>query len=140
MFIPTTFVASTFNLCQSTFVSADVISFGARTWVTYAASSFPNASFLNPSDAIANCPKFELEFVIEASAPVSALKCLLNPIANTDTICMIASFDNLIWIVSNPFRYTASESKWYTFEASWDDDNVASSDPLGGVEDGTIPL
>ena len=62
----------------------------------YALSSFVNASFLNPSDAIANCPKFEFEFVTEASAPVSALKCLLNPIANTDTICMTASFVSLI--------------------------------------------
>ena len=88
-----------------------MISFGARTCVTNAASSFANASFLNPSDAIANCPKFELEFVIDASAPVSALKCLLKPIAKTDTICMIASFDNLMWNVSNPLRYTASESR-----------------------------
>ena len=94
--IPTEVVKPTSILCQSTSISELSIAFGVIILVINAVSSFENASFLNPSDAIANCPKFEFELVTEASAPVSALKCLLNPIANTDTICMTASFDNLI--------------------------------------------
>ena len=89
-------VKPTSSLCQSILVSDDKIAFGVIILVTNAALSFVKASFLNPSDAIANCPKFELEFVTEASAPVSALKCLLKPIANTDTICMTASLLNLM--------------------------------------------
>ena len=37
--------------------------------VINALSSFSKASFLNPSATRANCPKFELELVIDASAP-----------------------------------------------------------------------
>jgi hypothetical protein len=44
-----------------------------------------NASFLNPSADKENCPKFEFELVIEASPPDSTTKCLLKPIANTET-------------------------------------------------------
>ena len=47
--------------------------------------SFSNASFLNPSEIRDNCPKLELELVMEASPPLSAEKCLLYPIAKTDT-------------------------------------------------------
>ena len=36
--------------------------------------SFSNASFLKPSAASAKVPKFELEFVIDASAPFIILK------------------------------------------------------------------
>ena len=68
------------------------IALGVMMLVIYALSSFANASFLNPSDTSANCPKLELELVIEASAPFTAVKCLLYPIANTDTICIIESF------------------------------------------------
>ena len=42
--------------------------------VTNPLSSFANASFLNPSAARANVPKFEFEFVIDASAPFIILK------------------------------------------------------------------
>ena len=48
--------------------------------------SFANASFLNPSASSENVPKFELEFVIDASAPFIISKCAWKPIANTDTI------------------------------------------------------
>ena len=48
--------------------------------------SFANASFLNPSATRDICPKFEFELVIDASPPDCASKCLLYPIANTDTI------------------------------------------------------
>ena len=77
---------------QSTFSVVDVIDFGVIKDVTYAVSSFVNAAFLNPSEFSDICPKLELEFVTEASPPDSALKCFAYPIANTDTICRIASF------------------------------------------------
>ena len=64
--------------------------------------SLSNAAFLNPSEARENCPKLELELVIEASPPLKVSKCLLNPIANTDTICITASLDIFICVVSNP--------------------------------------
>ena len=54
--------------------------------VIYAVSSFVKASYLNPSDDNDICPKFEFEFVMDASPPLSAPKCLLYPMANTDTI------------------------------------------------------
>ena len=65
--------------------------------------SFANGSFLNPSARSANVPKFEFEFVIDASAPLIISKCAWKPIANTDTICTTASFDTLICVVLNPF-------------------------------------
>ena len=53
----------TSNEIQSTSSSVDVIDFGVMIFVMNALSSFENASFLNPSEARDNCPKFELEFV-----------------------------------------------------------------------------
>ena len=100
---------------QSTSSSVDSILLGEMIEVINALSSFVNDSFLNPSATKANWPKFELEFVIEASPPVWASKCLVYPIANTETICRIASSVILIWLVSQPGRYIAPESKWYTF-------------------------
>ena len=67
-------------------------------------SSFVNASFLNPSAASENVPKFEFELVIDASAPLIILKWLWKPIANTDTIWTTESFDTLIWVVLHPLR------------------------------------
>ena len=48
--------------------------------------SLSNASFLNPSADSENCPKLELEFVIDPSPPDLTSKCLLKPIAKTETI------------------------------------------------------
>ena len=59
-------------------------------FVICALLSLSKASGLKPVEIKDSCPKFELEFVIDASPPVSAKKCLLNPIANTETICRIA--------------------------------------------------
>ena len=67
-------------------------------------SSFVNASFLKPSAARENVPKFEFELVIDASAPLIILKWLWKPIANTDTIWTTESFDTLIWLVLHPLR------------------------------------
>ena len=61
--IPTDVVSPTSNEIQSTSSSVDVIDLGVIIFVINALSSFENASFLNPSEARDNCPKFELEFV-----------------------------------------------------------------------------
>ena len=79
-------VTPTSIVCQSMFSSKLVIALGAMILVTNPLLSFANASFLNPADIRANCPKFEFELVIDASPPVSAKKCWLNPIAKTETI------------------------------------------------------
>ena len=63
-----------------------VIAFGVIIDVINPLLSFANASFLNPSATRDICPKFEFELVIDASPPDCASKCLLYPIANTDTI------------------------------------------------------
>ena len=101
--IPTDVVRPTSSDCQSTLTGVSLIDLGIIILLIYAVSSLLNAVFLNPSDVSAICPKFELELVTDASLPVSALKCLLNPIANTDTICIIASFFISIWVVCHPF-------------------------------------
>ena len=62
---------------QSITSSVSVIALGVMILVKYALSSFAKASFLNPSDTRASCPKLELEFVIDASPPLMAAKCLL---------------------------------------------------------------
>ena len=62
---------------QSISSSSVVIAFGAIIFVINALLSFANDSFLNPLDTRDNCPKLELEFVIDASPPLSAVKCLL---------------------------------------------------------------
>ena len=62
---------------QSIFSSSVVIAFGASIFVINALLSFPKASFLNPLDTRDSCPKLELELVIDASPPLSAVKCLL---------------------------------------------------------------
>ena len=72
--------------------------------VINALSSLSNASALNPSEFNEIWPKLEFEFVMEASLPDSRSKCLLNPIANTDTIWIKASFAILIWLDSHPLR------------------------------------
>ena len=90
--LPTLLVFAMSIEIQSIVSRGAVIALGVMMLVIYALSSFTNASFLNPSDTSANCPKLELELVIEASPPFIAAKCLLYPIANTDTICIIASF------------------------------------------------
>ena len=82
----TVFVLSISIVTQSIFSSAVVIAFGGIICVINARSSFAKASFLNPSETRANCPKLELELVIDASAPDFASKCVLYPIANTETI------------------------------------------------------
>ena len=88
--------------CQSTLTGLPVIAFGVMILLMKDVSSLLNAVFLNPSDVSEICPKLEFELVTDASLPVSALKCLLNPIANTDTICMIASFFILMCVVCQP--------------------------------------
>ena len=90
--IPTDVVNPTSNDCQSMVTASSVIALGVIILLINDVSSLLNADFLNPSDVRAIWPKFEFELVTDASLPVSALKCLLNPIANTDTICIIASF------------------------------------------------
>ena len=70
---------------QSISSSVDSIVLGGIMCVINALSSLSKDSFLNPSETNDNCPKLELELVIEASPPVSATKCLLYPIAKTDT-------------------------------------------------------
>ena len=85
---------------QSISSSKVVTALGGMMCVIKDLSSFAKASFLNPSDTSANWPKFELEFVIDASEPDSAWKCIWYPIANTDTICNIALFDILTCLVS----------------------------------------
>ena len=87
---------------QSIFSSSLVIALGGIICVMNALSSFSNASFLNPSDTRANCPKFELELVIDASAPDWASKWVWYPIANTDTICRIELLLILTCLVSHP--------------------------------------
>ena len=87
---------------QSIVSSTGSIAFGGIICVIKAWSSFSNASFLNPSETNANCPKFELEFVIDASPPDCALKCLLYPIANTETIWSMALFVILTWADYHP--------------------------------------
>ena len=51
-----------------------IIALGVIICVMNALSSFLNASFLNPSATRANCPKLELELVIDASPPLFAMK------------------------------------------------------------------
>ena len=87
------------SICWSSFTTER----GVITDVMNPLLSFANASFLNPSARREKVPKFELEFVIDASAPFIISKCAWNPIANTDTICTTASFDTLICVVLNPF-------------------------------------
>ena len=102
MLIPTAVVKPTSRVTQSILSFTDVNALGVIIFVIKALLSFSNASFLNPSDTSANCPKLELELVIDASPPLAAVKCLLYPIANTDTICMIASLVIVIWQFSQP--------------------------------------
>ena len=65
-------VVSETSICKySICCSRDTTERGVITEVTNPLSSFANASFLNPSAKSANVPKFEFEFVIDASAPVS---------------------------------------------------------------------
>ena len=71
---------------QSIFSSCSTFALGVMIEVTYPKSSLANDSALYPVATRENCPKFEFEFVIEASPPLSASKCLLNPIAKTETI------------------------------------------------------
>ena len=80
------------------------MSLGPIMDVIKALLSFANASALYPSELSEICPKLELELVIEASPPDSRSKCLLNPIAKTDTIWIKASFVTLMWLVSHPLR------------------------------------
>ena len=110
--IPTAVVNPTSNDCQSTFTGSPVIAFGVIILLINAVSSLLNALFLNPSDVSDIWPKLEFELVTDASLPDSAEKWRLNPIANTDTICMIASFFIEICAVCQPVLYTASESRW----------------------------
>ena len=100
---PTLLVTLTSIPNQSTLSSSSTFALGGIMWVINALLSLSNASFLNPSETNDSCPKLEFELVIDASPPDSQTKCLLNPIANTDTICMIASFEILMWVVSHPF-------------------------------------
>ena len=98
--------ASVFTLSianQSRSLSVVSIFLGGMIDVINALLSFPNASFLNPSETRDNCPKFELEFVIEASPPLWVSKCFAYPIAKTETIWATASLVILIWLVSHPF-------------------------------------
>ena len=101
--IPTEVVSPTSNDTQSISVSSEVTALGAIIDVTYAVLSLTNAVFLNPVAANEFCPKFEFEFVIEASPPDSPLKCAVYPIANTETIWMNASFVILMCVESQPF-------------------------------------
>ena len=101
--IPTAVVKPTSRVTQSILSLTDVIALGVIIFVMNALSSFSNASFLNPSDTSANWPKLELELVIDASPPFIAAKCLLYPIANTDTTCIIASLVMVMWQFSHPF-------------------------------------
>ena len=90
--MPTVVVIPTSSDCQSRLLSSVTIARGVIIEVINALLSFSNASFLNPEEFSAICPKFEFELVIDISPPVSESRCLLNPIAKTDTICMNASF------------------------------------------------
>ena len=71
---------------QSISSSRDTLDLGGIMFVINALLSLSNASFLNPSEMRDNCPKLELEFVMDASEPLSIAKCLLYPIAKTETI------------------------------------------------------
>ena len=62
-----------------------MIALGVIIEVINALLSFSKAFFLNPVELSESCPKFEFELVILISPPLSASKCLLNPIAKTDT-------------------------------------------------------
>ena len=66
--------------------SAATTSLGGMIEVINALLSLSKDSFLNPEEFSEICPKLELELVIEASPPVSASKCLVNPMAKTETI------------------------------------------------------
>ena len=98
------FEASWSRVNQSMSSSVDSIALGGIICVMNALLSFSNASFLNPVDTKDNCPKLEFEFVTDASPPLSAEKCLLYPIAKTDTIWTIASFVMLMCVCSHPLR------------------------------------
>ena len=74
---PTAVVIPTSRLNQSTFSVGSTTDLGGMTCVINALLSFSNDVFLNPSATKDNCPKLELEFVIEASPPLSIEKCLL---------------------------------------------------------------
>ena len=102
--IPTEVVSPTSIGNQSIFSSTLVSALGGIIDVIYALSSLSKDSFLNPEELNAIWPKLELEFVILKSPPVSASKCLLNPIANTETTWINASFEILIWLDSHPLR------------------------------------
>ena len=78
--IPTDVVSPTSSDCQSTFTGVSLIDLGVIILLIYAVSSLLNADFLNPSDVSAIWPKLEFELVTDASLPVSAEKCLLNPV------------------------------------------------------------
>ena len=71
---------------QSIFSSCITFDLGVIIEVIYPKLSLANDCDLYPVATRENCPKFELEFVIEASPPLSASKCLLKPIAKTETI------------------------------------------------------
>ena len=107
-----------------------VIAFGVIIDVINPLLSFANASFLNPSATRDIWPKFEFELVIDASPPDCASKCLLYPIANTDTIWRTASLTIDMCVVSHPVRYIAPESRWYTVDWSKDEDCVDNADPF----------
>ena len=99
---PTEVVIPTSIVNQSISSSATTFDLGGIIFVINALLSLSNASFLNPSDTRDNWPKLELEFVIDASPPLAISKCLLYPIAKTETIWRIASLEALIWVVSHP--------------------------------------
>jgi hypothetical protein len=66
--------------------SSPTIVLGVIIEVMNALLSLANASFLNPEEVSEICPKLEFELVILRSPPLSESKCLLKPIAKTDTI------------------------------------------------------
>ena len=84
--VPTASVLVLSIAIQSIFSSVDSMFRGGMIEVINALLSLSKASLLNPSDIKDNCPKLELEFVIEASEPLLALKCFAYPMANTETI------------------------------------------------------
>ena len=79
-------VLATSNEIQSISSSVSTIALGVIIEVINALLSLSNASFLNPEETRESCPKLEFELVILRSPPLSESKCLLNPIAKTDTI------------------------------------------------------
>ena len=84
--LPGASILATSNEIQSISCSSSTIALGVMIEVMNALLSLANASFLNPEEVSEICPKLEFEFVILRSPPLSQSKCLLKPIAKTDTI------------------------------------------------------